>query len=402
MPLRLPSSPFHASSADGGSSKRFRQHINPLASQFQVPKVTDLRKLVQPYADPKLPFHVDVGCAKGTFLLEMAARHPERNFLGLEIRPLVAEFALERKAKRPHLTNLHFVACNANVDIDQVVLAILEAESRVAAVSILFPDPHFKKQHKKRRVVTPELVSSLAAGIRAREGGPVGDETVYLASDIQDVLDEMREVFAADANFRDDEEEGSYLEKNPYPVATEREGSVLDQDLPVWRSLFRLKGAEEMGGGGGATTSIEDLRAAAELKQKMRESEQGRFLKEKGAGGGGGVDGVIIEEGANKYVLVSARDPASQNMQIFVRSSAAAAYHREVAEPLVAELIEGGRVNVKVLGGGRINVDTAEKKVVVYGFSYAFGKADHRKAAAMIRRAEGFEDFDVTWNDEGY
>lgn len=231
----------------------------------------------------------------------------------------------------------------------------------------------------------------------------------------------MREVFAADANFRDDEEEGSYLEKNPYPVATEREGSVLDQDLPVWRSLFRLKGAEEMGGGGGATTSIEDLRAAAGLKQKMRESEQGRFLKEKGAGGGGGVDGVIIEEGANKvsawpppsfisfspnppfqYVLVSARDPASQNMQIFVRSSAAAAYHREVAEPLVAELIEGGRVNVKVLGGGRINVDTAEKKVVVYGFSYAFGKADHRKAAAMIRRAEGFEDFDVTWNDEGY
>jgi hypothetical protein len=60
------------------------------------------------------------------------------------------------------------------------VLAILEAESRVAAVSILFPDPHFKKQHKKRRVVTPELVSSLAAGIRAREGGPVGDETVYV------------------------------------------------------------------------------------------------------------------------------------------------------------------------------------------------------------------------------
>ncbi|MGH8092665.1 MAG: hypothetical protein ACREIF_04245 [Chthoniobacterales bacterium] len=30
------------------------------------------------------PVYVDLGCGDGTFLLAMAARHPERNFLGIE------------------------------------------------------------------------------------------------------------------------------------------------------------------------------------------------------------------------------------------------------------------------------------------------------------------------------
>ena len=32
----------------------------------------------------------------------------------------------------------------------------------MAFVSIQFPDPHFKVRHSKRRVVTPELVATLA------------------------------------------------------------------------------------------------------------------------------------------------------------------------------------------------------------------------------------------------
>ena len=36
----------------------------------------------QVYGDASLPLHMDMGCGKGRMLLEMAKRHPERNFLG--------------------------------------------------------------------------------------------------------------------------------------------------------------------------------------------------------------------------------------------------------------------------------------------------------------------------------
>lgn len=54
------------------------------------------------------------GCAKGTFLMDMAREHPERNFLGLEIRRPVAAIALARARQLP-TRNCHFVCGNANV-----------------------------------------------------------------------------------------------------------------------------------------------------------------------------------------------------------------------------------------------------------------------------------------------
>lgn len=38
----------------------------------------------------------------------------------------------------------------------------------------------------------------------------------------------------------------------------------------------------------------------------------------------------------------------------------------------------GGWNAINVCGGGRILLNTRERVVLVYGFSYGFGKADHR------------------------
>jgi tRNA (guanine-N7-)-methyltransferase len=230
---------------------RFRQHVNPLSSCNQISRVNnDDAWVKKSFSRPEQDFHVDIGCAKGNFILEMSALHPTMNYLGLEIRSQVVEYALTRLDKRP-LTNCHFVACNANVDLNNVTEAIAAANSRVKTVSIQFPDPHFKERHKKRRVVTPHLVSTIVESIKSTQRG---DEVIYLASDIQEVLDSMRATFRDHPDTIDETfDVNEYYKENIFAVPTERETSVFKNEGSVWRAVFKIAR--------GATTSAEDMAA---------------------------------------------------------------------------------------------------------------------------------------------
>lgn len=248
QPYKSPWAPENASDIKKGGH-RFRQHVNPLARKFQMP--TDMISKEWPndgtYADPTLPLHIDIGCGKGGFLLSLAKQRVEeneeknekRNYLGLEIRPSVVQFAKGRIAKRKLDGIIDFVGCNANVDLERILSRYTSGGDgiggEIALVSIQYPDPHFKKSHQKRRVVTPELVNVLAKYI------PPGRE-IFIQSDIKDVLDSMRLTIREEGSesFTDlIEDVDEYMENNPIGVPTEREVSVLDQNLPVFRTVFK-------------------------------------------------------------------------------------------------------------------------------------------------------------------
>lgn len=182
---------------------------------------------------------MDIGCGKGGFLRDLAGNSTESvgamNYLGLEIRPSVVEYAQERIAKRGLTGKLDFVGCNANIDLERLLSHYRRAGGGpVETVSIQFPDPHFKKQHAKRRVVKEELVLTLAKFM------PEASK-VFLQSDVQPVLDDMRATFREYSMYFDDEIESTdeYMPTNPIGVPTERETSVLDKDLPVFRTVLR-------------------------------------------------------------------------------------------------------------------------------------------------------------------
>jgi tRNA (guanine-N7-)-methyltransferase len=215
------------------SSVRARQHVNPLANKFQQPTVLSPQWPSDVFNDLNRPLFVDIGCSKGGFLVDFASQRPDDyNYLGLEIRPIVVHQAQGRVKKHGLEGFLNFVGCNANVDLDRL-LTIAEANGKLQVATIQFPDPHFKARHAKRRVVTPELVLSLAKFM------PPGG-TVFLQSDVQSVLDDMRFQFRQEPTlFRDEvEKEDEYLEKNIFGIPTEREVSVLVKNLPVYRTTF--------------------------------------------------------------------------------------------------------------------------------------------------------------------
>lgn len=110
------------------------------------------------------PLEVEVGSGKGLFLRTAAAERPEVDWLGIEISRKYARFAAAALAKRG-LSNAKVVVSDARRVFDERL-----PDGSLAAVHIYFPDPWWKKRHKKRRVMNEVFVKdverTLAAGGR--------------------------------------------------------------------------------------------------------------------------------------------------------------------------------------------------------------------------------------------
>ena len=202
---------------------RVHQHVNPLAPYYrQAPKPVDIEHV---FADPAKPLLLDVGCARGRFLLRMASAEPKWNYLGVEIRePLVDE--ANRLAHEAGLVNLHYKFCNAMLWLDRLLDGV--PPGILQTVTIQLPDPWLKKRHSKRRMVNPAMVDTIAKHLTP--GG-----RVFVQTDIEFLSDEMFTLFRGDERFREEP-----IEQNPFPVKTERERAVEEKALPVFRSCFVL------------------------------------------------------------------------------------------------------------------------------------------------------------------
>jgi tRNA (guanine-N7-)-methyltransferase len=205
---------------------RVRQHVNPLSHQYRNPvSPPDWHQI---YARISQPLHLDIGCARGKFLLKMAALYPEMNFLGTEIREALVEEANDNR-DRLGLTNLHFIFCNINSSIDSIFQSL--PQGILTWVTIQFPDPWFKRRHSRRRMLQPELVESIARYLT--EAG-----SVFLQSDVESVAVEMTQYFRNHPHFTQ-QDSATGLGDNPFPVSTEREVATMQRQQPVYRSLFR-------------------------------------------------------------------------------------------------------------------------------------------------------------------
>lgn len=219
---------------EGSLRLKVRQHVNPLASRYLVPMEGGEEWVTEAFSNTKKPVIVDIGCAKGTWVLKYGNENPEMNIVGLEIRKPVVEFALQRKLKWG-LTNVHFLSVNANIDLNRILKDLKSTGGSIEMVTIQFPDPHFKKKHKKRRVVNELLVNTIVSHLE------IGKK-IFLQSDILDVTEDM--IF----NFSNNEQleivEGFdplKLDENlsPNNVLTEREIATQKKGLPIYRMMFK-------------------------------------------------------------------------------------------------------------------------------------------------------------------
>ena len=98
------------------------------------------------------PVEVEVGSGKGLFLVAASELQPGHNFLGIEIGRKYARYSAARLAR---LGRKNAVVVSGD---GLVLFRQWFPDSSLAAVHVYFPDPWWKKRHKKRRVLNAQFL----------------------------------------------------------------------------------------------------------------------------------------------------------------------------------------------------------------------------------------------------
>jgi tRNA (guanine-N7-)-methyltransferase len=171
------------------------------------------------------PLEVEVGSGKGLFLASAAPNHAERNFLGIEIARKYARYAAARLAR--------LQAANALVVCGDALVLFRQwfPSESLAAVHVYFPDPWWKKRHKKRRVMNEPF-------LRDVERTLVPGGRLHFWTDVEEYFQTTLALIAATVAL-----------EGPLPVAEKPAEHDLDyrthferrtrkSELPVYRAEF--------------------------------------------------------------------------------------------------------------------------------------------------------------------
>ena len=206
-----------------------RQHVNPLSKNFN--EIERIPNLFEMFGDSKLNLHLDIGCASGEFLFDLALVNTNWNYLGIEIRERLVKNA-KLKVKDREIRNLFFVFGNAhnifNYDQNKFII------KNVKSISFNFPDPWFKKRHYKRRVVQPDFINVLSNLLQT-------GSLIFIKTDVKDLFDYMDCIISRNFNFKKiDKKDLNYSEIfNPNKVKTNREKYVLVNQLDIFERIYK-------------------------------------------------------------------------------------------------------------------------------------------------------------------
>ncbi len=172
------------------------------------------------------PRILEIGFGMGETSAVIAARHPENDYLGIEVHTpgvgslckLVAELGLQNQRIIQH---------------DAVeVLRDMIAPASLAGVHIFFPDPWPKKRHHKRRLLQEPFVALLAS--RLRPGG-----YLHCATDWHDYAEQMLRVLAAEARLENTV--AGFAPRPEHRPQTKFEQRGLRLGHAVWDVIFRRR-----------------------------------------------------------------------------------------------------------------------------------------------------------------
>lgn len=98
------------------------------------------------------PIHIEVGMGKGRFIMELAQRNPQINYIGIERYSTVLLKALQKREQLP-VSNICFMC------IDAKELGEIFEKGEVEKIYLNFSDPWPKDRHAKRRLTSPQFMA---------------------------------------------------------------------------------------------------------------------------------------------------------------------------------------------------------------------------------------------------
>ena len=180
------------------------------------------------------PVHVEIGSGNGFFLRDMCLRHPDRAFVGVEIRYKRVWMAA-RKLDRAGCTNGRVVLYHAGY------LGRLFAEGEVAEIYLNHPDPWPKDKHARNRIITPAFADMVCDLL-------VPGGLFQIKSDCAPYADACRSCFAPhpmteEAFAADLHREGEPLAEGN--IVTNYERKFVEKGEPVFLQRWRKRDGQD-------------------------------------------------------------------------------------------------------------------------------------------------------------
>ena len=185
------------------------------------------------------PVELDVGSGRGRFTNEAAAAVPERNFCGIE-----HDFTAARRGCRR--LKRHAVP-NARVFGGDAVrfLRIFVPPASLATVHVLYPDPWWKRRHRKRRLLGEDLGGTFL-GLILKSLAPGG--RLHVRTDVGEYFGEIADLLDGEARLSrrpdpTDETAAAILARSAAPLTNYERKAVVGPD----RADFRTDGVTHAG-----------------------------------------------------------------------------------------------------------------------------------------------------------
>ena len=161
---------------------------------------------------------LEIGFGRGEFLLAMAERWPETDFVGIEIS-FKRTLKMARKVARAKLANVLLLEARAQVALEHLFLP-----GELAEIWINFSDPWPKTRHAHRRVIQPRFVAQAARALGV-------DGTLYVATDDVLYAHQIDNVLA--------EEPALFNQYTPWPYLHDVPGRGFTGYEEQWRAAGR-------------------------------------------------------------------------------------------------------------------------------------------------------------------
>jgi tRNA (guanine-N7-)-methyltransferase len=169
-----------------------------------------------------LPIEIEIGCGKGLFLRHISVANPDRNFVGIEIGNKYARYCAIMLAKQQS-RNAIIIQGDAVTILDKCC-----QPDSLAAVHVYFPDPWWKRAHRKRRVLREETLRLIESRLKT-------DGVFYLRTDVLEYFNSTLKLVANETNLV----QVQTVEEPKFQTHFERR-TILHGE-PVYRAVFGKK-----------------------------------------------------------------------------------------------------------------------------------------------------------------
>lgn len=216
----------------GRVSHAQRRACETLLPQYGIPYNESALDLTQVFGR-EAPKILEIGFGMGGATAEIAQRHPENDYLGIEVH-MPGVGSLLNQIEQLGLTNLRIIQHDA-VDVLHHMLSV----GCLSGVHIFFPDPWPKARHHKRRLVQPQLIARLCELL-----APGG--YLHIATDWEDYAEHILQVLTQQPLLANTA--SGYAPRPDYRPLTKFEQRGLKLGHGVWDMVFRKMTSESQVG----------------------------------------------------------------------------------------------------------------------------------------------------------